>query len=104
MIGGLHASIGTALRSAVQARGTADTMARQIATGQKVASARDNGAVWVISQSLVREANASEVRATLLDRTASAAAGIRMGGETIAEGFAQLKDIIHQAMGFAPGG
>ena len=47
MISGFSsASFATALRSAGQARVTMDSMARQIATGQRVASARDDGAAF----------------------------------------------------------
>ena len=53
MISGLNASgIATAIRSAGQARATMDTMARQIATGQRVASVTDDGASWVRAQAL----------------------------------------------------
>jgi flagellin-like hook-associated protein FlgL len=46
MIGGLTSSLALAQRTAGKARATMDTMARQIATGQKVASVKDDGAAW----------------------------------------------------------
>lgn len=47
MISGLSTSgIASAIRTAGQARATMDTMARQIATGQRVASVKDDGAAW----------------------------------------------------------
>ena len=47
MISGLNASgIASAIRTAGRARETMDTMARQIATGQRVASVKDDGAAW----------------------------------------------------------
>jgi flagellin len=46
MIGSLSSSLALAQRTATKARATMDTMARQIATGQKVASVKDDGAAW----------------------------------------------------------
>jgi flagellin-like hook-associated protein FlgL len=46
MIGPLSSSLALAQRTATKARATMDTMSRQIATGQKVASVKDNGAAW----------------------------------------------------------
>lgn len=50
MIGGLGISasgVASAIRTASKARATMDTMARQIATGQRVASVKDDGAAFV---------------------------------------------------------
>jgi flagellin len=46
VIGGLGSSLSLAQRTASQARATMDSMARQIATGQKVSSVKDDGAAW----------------------------------------------------------
>jgi hypothetical protein len=46
MIAGLSSSLALAQRTAAKARVTMDTMSRQIATGQKVASVKDDGAAW----------------------------------------------------------
>jgi flagellin len=46
MIAGLTSSLALAQRTAAKARVTMDAMSRQIATGQKVASVKDDGAAW----------------------------------------------------------
>lgn len=57
MISGLNASgIASAIRTAGQARVTMDKAARELATGQRVASVKDDGAAWA-------RANAARVRA-----------------------------------------
>lgn len=53
MISGLSSSsIALAQRTASQARATMDTMSRQIATGQKVSSVKDDGAAWTRAATL----------------------------------------------------
>ena len=53
MISGLSSSgIATGIRTAGNARATMDTMARQIATGQRVASVKDDGATWARAAAL----------------------------------------------------
>jgi flagellin-like hook-associated protein FlgL len=44
MIGGLTSSLSLAQRTASKASATMDDMTRQIATGQRVSSVKDNGA------------------------------------------------------------
>ena len=67
MISGLSTSgIATAIRTAGQARATMDTMSRQIATGQRVSSAKDDGAAWtrmaaLRSSSVERAVNADRL-------------------------------------------
>jgi flagellin len=46
MISGLNASMALATRTASQARTAMDRAAREIATGQKVSSVKDDGAAW----------------------------------------------------------
>ena len=61
MISGLKASgMATAIRTAGQARVTMDTMARQIATGQRVSSVKDDGAAWARANFARSEATASQ--------------------------------------------
>ena len=53
MIAGLSTSgIAGAIRTAGQARATMDTMSRQIATGQRVGSVKDDAAAWGRAQAL----------------------------------------------------
>lgn len=52
MIGPMSSSLALAQRTATQARTTMDTMARQIATGQKVSSVKDDGAAWTRANSI----------------------------------------------------
>jgi flagellin len=55
MIGPMSSSLALAQRTATKARATMDTMARQIATGQKVSSVKDNGAVWARASAMKSE-------------------------------------------------
>ncbi len=67
MISGLSSSgIATAIRTAGQARATMDTMTRQIATGQRVASVRDDGATWARANVARGDAAASEALSSSL--------------------------------------
>jgi flagellin len=56
MIGPMSSSLALAQRTASKARATMDDMSRQIATGQKVSSVKDDGAAWAVSQGLKRDA------------------------------------------------
>lgn len=49
---GISGGVATAMRSAARARETMDTMTRQIATGQRVSSARDDGAAFTRASEL----------------------------------------------------
>ena len=67
MISGFSsATFATGLRTASQARVTMDTMARQIATGQRVSSVRDDGAAWARANFARGEAAASEALSSSL--------------------------------------
>ena len=69
MISGLNSSsFATAIRAAGTARKTMDTMTRQIATGQKVASVKDDGAAWARAAELKSTRQEWEARDTLVDR------------------------------------
>jgi hypothetical protein len=52
MIGPMSSSLALAQRTATKARATMDDMTRQIATGQKVASVKDDGAAWTRANAL----------------------------------------------------
>jgi hypothetical protein len=53
---GISSGIASAVRTAGKARAAMDTMARQIATGQRVASVKDDGAAWARGAALRSEA------------------------------------------------
>jgi flagellin len=59
MIGAMSSSLALAQRTASQARATMDTMARQLATGQKVSSVKDDGAAWARANTARGNATAS---------------------------------------------
>jgi flagellin-like hook-associated protein FlgL len=62
MITGLgipSSGIASAVRTAGKARATMDTMARQIATGQRVSSVKDDGAAWARANAARGEATTS---------------------------------------------
>jgi flagellin len=56
MIGAMTSSLALAQRTASKARATMDDMSRQIATGQKVSSVKDDGAAWARASGLKSEA------------------------------------------------
>jgi flagellin-like hook-associated protein FlgL len=69
MIPGLNsASVSGAIRTSVKARQTMDTMTRQIATGQRVSSVKDDGAAWARASALRSEAPQWAVRLDTLNR------------------------------------
>jgi flagellin-like hook-associated protein FlgL len=101
MISGLGQSssgIASALRTASKARATMDTMARQIATGQKVASVKDDGAAWAraaaLKSDIVRHETVSTwgKRGQVVQETSLAA--MEGFGETIA----RAREIVTQAI------
>lgn len=102
MISGFSSSgIATAIRTASKARATMDTMARQIATGQRVASVKDDGAAWaraanVKSQITTHEVNAQ--RLSLYDAHFKAAAAVGAQEEEIS---ARIVDVLDRANGYA---
>lgn len=93
MIGAMFSSLSLAQRTASQARATMETMARQIATGQKVASVKDDGAAWaraaaMRSDQVVR----NEVRMRLTDGTLRASIA-KAGIEESRAMVARLRDL-----------
>ncbi len=63
MIGGLNSSsFSLAMRTAERANKTMDKMSAQIATGKKVASVKDDGAAYAISNALRSQKTVEEVR------------------------------------------
>lgn len=103
MIGGLSSSLSLAQRTATKARATMDTMSRQIATGQRVSSVKDDGAAWSRANVARVESKTSEVRAGMLDKVAGQVGIIRLMAEEVQEGFNQLDSILTSALQFQPG-
>jgi flagellin-like hook-associated protein FlgL len=69
MIAGLSSSgIATAIRTAGRARETMDTMSRQIATGQRVSSVKDDGAAWGRAAGLRSQVTGTQALRTNLER------------------------------------
>ena len=92
MISGLSTSgIATAIRTAGQARATMDTMSRQIATGQRVSSARDDGAAWLTASLSRSDALASRQLGSDLRRLGDAHHIAIMSGEARLEVVASMK-------------
>ncbi len=104
MISGLSTpSIATAIRTASQARSTMDTMSRQIATGQRVSSVRDDGAAWTRAAAL---RSSSVERAVNEDRLALYAANSQAyeAWEVTERQYVELaRDIYLQAVQHPPG-
>jgi flagellin-like hook-associated protein FlgL len=79
MIPGLNSSsVASAIRTSAKARLTMDTMSRQIATGQRVSSVKDDGAAW--SRANAARGNAA-ARETLADNQDFMRAGVRWAAE-----------------------
>jgi flagellin len=69
MISGLSSSgIATAIRTAGRARETMDTMSRQIATGQRVSSVKDDSAAWSRAAGLKSQIAGTQALRTNLER------------------------------------
>jgi flagellin len=68
MIGSMSSSLSLAQRTASKARATMDDMTRQIATGQRVSSVKDDGAAWTRANRLRGDSTASEALSSILGR------------------------------------
>jgi flagellin-like hook-associated protein FlgL len=103
MIGGLNSSLSLATRTASEARTRMDRAAREIATGQKVASVKDDGAAWARAAGLKsqkaqnegRTAVTSLLRATSLEQDAQNMASM--------EASRWIQDVLIRASAHAPG-
>jgi flagellin-like hook-associated protein FlgL len=99
MIGGLTSSLALAQRTASKERANMDAMSRQIATGQKVSSVKDDGAAWA------RVANAKSdqvTRSAIADRLENGqmrSGVIAAGMEQSRAMMAQLRDVALTAAG-----
>ena len=104
MISGLNSSgIASAIRTAGQARATMDTMTRQIATGQKVASVKDDGAAWARAAGLRAQKAQIQGRETILSLMSSVAAAQGARAEQSDAMQQRMIDIVTQAMSYAAG-
>lgn len=92
MISGLGTSgIATAIRTAGQARATMDTMSRQIATGQRVSSVRDDGAAWARANFARGEAAASDALSSSLGQIRVGLAAAMAVGEARTDVLMELR-------------
>jgi flagellin-like hook-associated protein FlgL len=104
MIAGLSSSLALAQRTAAQARVTMDAMSRQIATGQKVASVKDDGAAWARAAGMRSEAVQWDVRTTTLGRIETGLETTRLWiGQTL-EAFDRLNELVLSARATVAGG
>ena len=104
MISGLNTSgVATAIRTAGQARATMDTMSRQIATGQRVSSARDDGAAYVRAAALKSQVVTTQARAEVLDRIDMHLAYTDATLEQAIAGLDRLRELSLAARAYAPG-
>jgi flagellin len=103
MIGGLSSSLALAQRTASKARANMDAMSRQIATGQKVASVKDDGAAWTRAAAL----KSDKVTWNWRQEALSAFAGRAALSQTVVEEGAKVQldahKILAQAANFEPG-
>jgi flagellin len=103
MIGPMSSSLALAQRTASKARANMDAMSRQIATGQKVASVKDDGAAWTRAAAL----KSDKVTWTWRHEALSAFAGRAALSQTVVEEGAKVQldaqKILAQAANFEPG-
>jgi flagellin len=103
MIGPMSSSLALAQRTASKARANMDAMSRQIATGQKVASVKDDGAAWT------RAAGLKSQKAQLVGRefmvSALRTAVTIQDAQTLTarESFSRIRDIFVSATGYPAG-
>jgi flagellin-like hook-associated protein FlgL len=91
MIPGLNsASVSGAIRTSAKARQTMDTMARQIATGQRVSSVKDDGAAWARAAGLGSQSAGNLALRTNLGYLSGVFEANRAGAE------AKLVDILNR--------
>jgi flagellin-like hook-associated protein FlgL len=101
MIPGLSSSSGIAMavRTASKARATMDDMSRQIATGQRVSSVKDDGAAWTRAAALKSDIVRHETVATWVQRgqivQETSLTVMENFGETIAKAAELVMQAIH---------
>lgn len=104
MIAGLSSSgIAGAIRTAGQARATMDTMTRQIATGQRIASVKDESAAWARAATIKGERTRLN---TGLDTLARVEVGVKQTAavnDMAIERLDRLRDLVLAAQASTPG-
>lgn len=103
MIGGLSSSLSLAQRTAAKARATMDDMSRQIATGQRVSSVKDDGAAWARAAALTASKVNHEARLFALDRVDAGIAAQRALNGVYMDVLEQFKSLLLSAQSHAPG-
>ena len=104
MISGLNSSgIATAIRTVGKARATMDTMTRQIATGQRVASAKDDGAAYVRAAGIKSQVATTEARAEVLGRLDMHLAYTDAVLQQATTMLDRLRELTIEARAYAPG-
>jgi flagellin len=103
MIGGLTSSLALAQRTASKARANMDAMSRQIATGQKVASVKDDGAAW--AQANAHRSQKAEIdgRATLVSFVRTAVDQQSIEDSAMRESMTWIRDVLVQSLQYNPG-
>jgi flagellin-like hook-associated protein FlgL len=97
MIGGLTSSLALAQRTASKARANMDEMSRQIATGQKVSSVKDDGAAWTRAASVRSEMVQWDVRQQTLGRIETGLDTTALWVEQTMAAFNQLSQLVLDA-------
>jgi flagellin len=104
MIPGLTSSgIASAMRTASKARVTMDDMARQIATGQRVSSAKDDGAAWARAAALRSKQSEYESDTQRLALYEASASVTEAWGEQELVFVEAMRDIYLAAAQYGPG-
>ena len=104
MISGLNTpGIASAIRTAGQARATMDTMTRQIATGQKVASVKDDGAAWARAAGLKSQRVVETTREHIIARVEGGLAFTQAITDTASQVMNSLREIVLKARTTAVG-
>jgi flagellin len=95
MIPGLSSSPGIAMavRTASKARATMDTMSLQIATGQRVASVKDDGAGWSRANAMRTDATASRALAASIDMIATGVTVARDSSESLTRVLSDARNV-----------
>ena len=106
MISGLGFSssgVATAVRTASKARATMDTMTRQIATGQRVASVKDDGAAWARAVGIRSDQATWDARKGVLDMVAADVEVTATHVDLQRELWLGLRDLVLRARTTQPG-
>jgi hypothetical protein len=98
MIDGLRSSIALAQRTATKASETLASTTRQIATGQRVSSVKDDGAAWTQAVALKADAVTSSTKARMVEGVIALNQVPRITSVNASEGAARMKEILLQAI------